>query len=35
VWRKAGVAGVIALFGWHLYSAAHYLRYLVITENAF
>jgi len=35
VWRKAGLAGVLALFVWHLYSAAHYLYYLVTTENAF
>lgn len=33
--RKAGYAGTIALFAWHVYSGVYYLNYLLTTTNAF
>lgn len=35
VWRKAGLAGVALLFGWHVVSAVYYLYYLFTTLNTF
>ena len=34
-WRKAGIAGVLALLAWHLYSGVYYLYFLFSTENTF
>ena len=35
VWRKVGIAGVLALLAWHLYSGVYYLYFLFSTENTF